>query len=96
MRHLHKKTKDLFRNSPEARQEFKSQLRFLIIVALGFTIAFSWRETIFDAVYVLVTSFGEVQNPTYASITTSTAITLISLILLFITARLLQTRPEYR
>jgi hypothetical protein len=30
------------------KRELKNEIRILIVVTIGFTIAFSWRQTIFD------------------------------------------------
>lgn len=95
MHRLRNKAFRFFNGDPELRREFKLQLRLLIIVALGFTIAFSWRETIFDAVQTLVLRLVEINNPVYASIATSTTITITCLIIILITSRFLKVRPEY-
>ena len=44
------------------RREFKRQVRLLIIITLGFTIAFAWRQTVFDAVEILVTTIINVEE----------------------------------
>ena len=35
-------------------KEFRHELRLLIVVTLGFTIGFTWRETIFDLSWALM------------------------------------------
>jgi len=72
------------------KKEFKNEIRWFIIVSLGFTIAFSWRETTFAAFEALLLKFIDIQNATYASIATSSIITLVSLIIIFISSKLLQ------
>ena len=37
-----------FIGSKNFENEFKKQVRMLVVVTFGFTIAFTWRQTIFD------------------------------------------------
>jgi len=77
------------------KAEFRRQMRFLIIVTLAFTIAFTWRQTVFDASQALVLLVTHVQSSTYASILTSIFITLVSIIIIYGTSKLLKDRPDY-
>jgi len=95
MQSFKNKTHRFFRGDPELRRELKSQLRILIIATLGFTIAFSWRETIFKLTESIILSLVEINNLSYASIATSSVITIICLIIILFTSRFLRVRPEY-
>lgn len=75
------------------KNEFRKQMRLLIIVTIGFTIAFSWRQTIFDAVQTAVSSVFGTQGFA-SSILTSVAITLFGLFLIYLTSHLLKQRPD--
>jgi len=77
------------------KSEFKRQARLLIIITLGFTIAFTWRQTIFDLSQALVNIIIHVKSSTSASILTSAFITFISLILIYLTSKLLKERPDH-
>lgn len=77
------------------KKEFRKQMRFLIIITLGFTIAFTWRQTIFDSVQEVVRFFTHVQNSVAASVLTSTAITLISILIIYVSAQLLKDNPDH-
>lgn len=70
-------------------------MRLLIIVTLAFTIAFTWRQTIFDASKALVLFFVKVNSSTTTSILTSLFITSIAIILIYFTSKLLKDRPDY-
>jgi len=70
--------------------EFKKQIRMIIIVTLGFTIAFTWRQTVFDLSESLINFFITIQNPGLSSILTSTFITLVSIILIYLAAHFLK------
>ena len=72
------------------KNEFRKQVRMLIIVTLGFTIAFTWRQTVFDMSLSLVKLMTSIQNSTELSIITSSLITITSLILIFIAAHWLK------
>jgi len=76
------------------KREFRRQIRMLIIITLGFTIAFTWRQTIFDASQSIVRFFIDVQNSTTLSILTSLLITIISVLLVYLTAHFLKESHE--
>jgi len=66
----------------------------LIIVSLGFTIAFTWRQTIFDASQSIVQFFIDIQSSTTLSVLTSLLITIISIFLIYLTAHFLKDNHE--
>lgn len=76
------------------KREFRKQIRMLIIITLGFTIAFTWRQTIFDASQSIVQFFINVQNSTTLSVLTSLLITIISILLIYLTAHFLKENHE--
>jgi hypothetical protein len=76
------------------QKEMRKQLRFLIIITLGFTIAFTWRQTIFDLSLSLVSFLTHINNSGTLSILASTFITIISLGLIYITSFFLK-EPDY-
>jgi hypothetical protein len=76
------------------KKEFRKQIRMLIIVTLGFTIAFSWRQTVFDASQTIVQFFTNVQGSTALSVLTSLFITIISVLLIYLTAHYLKDNYE--
>lgn len=76
------------------KNEFRKQIRMLIIVTFGFTIAFTWRQTIFDASQALVQFFTNVQGSTALSVLTSLFITIISVFLIYLAAHYLKDNYE--
>lgn len=74
------------------KKEVKQQIRLLIIVTLGFTIAFSWRQTIFDSTERLIDFLFHFESSVSSSIITSLAITVISLVLIWIASKILAER----
>lgn len=83
---MRKNFKNFFIPGRRFKNEFKSQIRMLIIVTLGFTIAFTWRQTIFDLSQYLIKSFTKVQDSSALSILASIFITIVSVILICLTA----------
>lgn len=76
------------------KKEFKKQLRMLIIITLGFTIAFTWRQTIFDLFQSLMQFFTKIQNSTALSILTSIFITIVSVVLIYIASYYLKDKVD--
>ncbi len=85
--------KHFFIGGAHFKAEFRRQVRLFIIVTLGFTIAFTWRQTVFDTTQWIVRAITHIENSAAASILTSTAITLISLLFIWVTSHFLQERP---
>jgi ABC-type Fe3+ transport system permease subunit len=77
------------------KKEVKHQIRLLIIITLGFTVAFTWRQTIFDSTQSLVKLITDVQSTMSLSVLSSLIITIVSLILIWITSRLLMDGPDH-
>lgn len=69
------------------KKEFWKELRVLIIFTLGFTIAFTWRQTIYDIVEATVQFFTHMQASAGLSIATSSVTTFLCLVALYFTAR---------
>ena len=76
------------------RREFQRELRLLIVVTLGFTIGFTWRETIFDLSWVFIQWLTHAERAPALSFFTSIFITLICLGLIYLTSYLLKERPD--
>ena len=91
---MKKRIFDFFIKGKRFKREFKRQLRILILFTLGFTIAFTWRQTIFDLSQYLIHFFIEVKSTATLSILASILITLISLILIYITSYFLRDNPD--
>lgn len=73
------------------KKEFKKQLRFAITAAVGFSIAFAWRESIFDLFQNFVSRFFDLELDHYMTeIYTAITITVFGVILIFITSKILR------
>lgn len=82
---------DVFQTKKSFRKEFKRQIRLALVAAIGFTIAFAWRNAVFDAFQNFVARFLDVAPDHYLSeLYTAIVITLFGVILIFITSKLLQ------
>ena len=76
------------------KREFSKQIRLLITFTLGFTIAFTWRQTVFDASQAIVEFFIHVKNSTTLSVLTSLLITIVSVLLIYLAAHFLKDNLE--
>lgn len=73
------------------KKEFRRQIKMAIVAAVGFTIAFSWRQAIFDTFQSFVVRFLDVQPGHYLSENyTAFAITIAGVLVIFITSKLLR------
>ena len=94
MRTIKQKAHNFFIGGSNFKAEFRRQMRLLVIITFAFTIEFSWRQTIFDASKSLVLLITHVQSSTSASILTSIFITIVAIILIYLTSKLLKDRPD--
>jgi uncharacterized membrane protein len=76
------------------KREFRIQLRSFIIITLAFTVAFSWRQTTFDLSQTFVQFLLNIKSSTSLTILTSIFITLISIILIYITSHWLKEKSH--
>ncbi len=61
------------------RKDFKRQLKTLVVVGAGFTIAFTWRQTLFDISERVVSFVTNIKDSSVLSVTTSIFTTLLSI-----------------
>lgn len=87
---MRQKIKEWIMGGENFESEFKRQLRIMITVTLGFTIAFTWRQTVFDTMQTFVAWLTNVEGPNVLSILTSTFITVISILFIYLSARFLK------
>ncbi len=72
------------------KKDFIHQIKNLVIFTLAFTVAFSWRETVFNSTKSLVQWFLDIQSTELLSILTSTTVTIFSLIIIWIMVKSLE------
>jgi hypothetical protein len=87
---MRKRLYDFFIRGKRFQKEFRRQMRMLLVITFSFTIAFTWRQTIFDLSEAFVQLITHVQSSALSSILTSTFITLISLVLIYVSAHFLK------
>lgn len=74
------------------RSEFRKQVRMFVTFTLGFTIAFAWRETIFDLSESFVQWISGIKESNSSSFWASIFITGVALLLILITTRWLKDK----
>jgi len=92
MRRFKHKTKSYLVGGNQFKKELASQIKFLIIVTLGFTIAFTWRQTVFDITESIIKSIFTTSSLSALSILTSIAITLIAILIILLTSKYLNPK----
>lgn len=76
------------------KDEFRKQMRSVIVLTLGFSIAFAWREAIFDwskSVTAWITHSTNGGTATGAAI----FITLVCVLLIILTSRWLKDKKDF-
>ena len=72
------------------QKELKKEIRMLVVVTIGFTIAFSWRQTIFDASIAFIKKLFSITNEINASMVASLFITIVGLLLIVLSSKYLK------
>ena len=78
----------ILKTSRSMKKEFKRQLKLAIVAAIGFTIAYAWKETILNvmqnASFNIATTFSLGSSPFFMPLLT----TLLGVGIIFITSKL--------
>ena len=83
----------IFAKRRSFKLEFKRQSRMAIMAAIGFTIAFAWREAIFAGFQNITSRILDINPDHYLSQTyTAITITIAGVLLLFVTSKLLRDK----
>jgi hypothetical protein len=91
---MRRKIKKFFSVGTKFKKEFKRQLRMLLTFTFGFTIAFTWRETIFKISQSIVNFFLHFESTNISNIFTSIFITLICILLIYLSSNYLKDSYE--
>jgi len=75
------------------KQELKREIRMLIVIGIGFSIAFAWRQTSFDAALNIIHWLFSTNGTVTSSILASLLITIIGLALILLVSKFL--KDEY-
>jgi hypothetical protein len=81
---------NLFVEGESFKREFRKQVRMLIVFTFGFTMAFTWRQTIFDLSLTAVQFVTHIKNSAELSLLSSVLITIVSLIVIFLASHWLK------
>lgn len=83
----------VFNTKKSFHQEFKRQIRLAIVAAIGFSVAFAWRQAVFDAFQSFVSRFLDVPIGHYLSeLYTAIAITIVGVLVIMLTSKLLRDK----
>ena len=87
---MNQKLSNFFYVGHNYREEVRTQIRLLIIITLAFTIAFSWRETIFELSKTFIQWITGKEGKNSLSALASLFITFISVLLIFLVSHYLK------
>jgi len=70
--------------------EFKKQLRLAIAAAIGFLIAFSWRDFLFDLTRTAIIKLTLMTNVHFVGFFSAFFVSLVGVLLILLSSRLLE------
>jgi hypothetical protein len=74
------------------KREFRRQLRMAISAAVGFIIAFAWKDTIFRLIEIQVQKLTIMTSALHVSFASSIITTIFGALIIVLSARLLRER----
>ncbi len=74
------------------KREFKRQVKYAIMAAVGFIIAFAWRDAIMNSTRDFVSRFEETTKGIGIEISTSIVITIVGVLIILISSGLLRDK----
>jgi hypothetical protein len=86
----------IYKKSRSFKKEFRRQLRMAVMAALGFTVAFAWREAIYSSSKDIIIKLSETTHVILTEILTALFITLVCIIAIFLTTYLLREPSKKR
>ncbi len=85
-----KKSHRVFHTRSSFKKEFKRQLKFALIAAIGFTIALAWRDSIRKISSSVIETFLNITGSALSEIYIALFITIIGVIIILITSKTLK------
>jgi len=82
------------REARKFKKEHRKEIRLLVVLTLSFTIAFTWRQTLFDLSQTFAQFITNIEGSVTSTILTSTFITIISILLIRVTSHILKENKE--
>jgi hypothetical protein len=72
------------------RKELKNEARMFIVVAVALSIAFAWRQTLFEIALAAVNSIFTPDGEIKASMMASTLITIVGILIILLSSKILK------
>jgi xanthine/uracil/vitamin C permease (AzgA family) len=82
----------LKRGRKSFKKELKRQLKYAIAAGVGLLIAYAWKEAIFNSAEEIIEKIVNNSKETISSISTSVLITIIGVLIILLSARLLREK----
>ena len=74
---------------PNFKKEFKRQARLALVAAVGFIIAFAWKDFVFGLTGDILSKFLEL-NPITSALAISIVVTFLGVLIILISSRILK------
>jgi hypothetical protein len=84
--------KKLFQTKRSFRKEFKRQIRFAIIAAIGFSVAYAWRNVIWSLGQRFVLLIDNSSVGPLSDVWAALAVTFFAVVILFFTSSILKDK----
>jgi len=89
MHKIHKIKKIILKTSSRFKREFKRQTRLAIAAAIGFLIAFAWKDFIFNVIQDSVTDISNLTDIHFIGIASALVLTILGVLFIMISSKLL-------
>jgi hypothetical protein len=86
---IHKIRKIILKTSSRFKKEFKRQTRLAIAAAIGFLIAFAWKDFIFNLIQDSVADISKITDIYFIGITSALILTILGVLFIMISSKLL-------
>jgi biotin transporter BioY len=80
----------LIKTKKNFRREFKRQVKYAIAAAVGFLIAYAWKEAIFETTQSIIKKINQTAEFMTSNLFTSIVITVIGVVIIIISSKLLK------
>ena len=82
----------MFRAHKSFKKEFKRQIKWAIIAAVGFIVAFAWRNAIYNSSQSIVEKFTDAADLILTEFYTAIFVTIVGVLLIMLSSKILRDR----
>lgn len=82
----------IFKTRKSFKKEFRRQLKLALIAAIGFTVAFAWRNAIWNSAHEFIEIITEQTDVILNELITAIFITILAVIAIFLVSKFLRDK----